>query len=95
MDCHSISPLDGRSTRNIKQANQEYPSKYSESKGQKLEEQALWAHRTAFKRSIGMTPYQIVYVKPYHLPIELEHKAFWVIKKWNMDLMAVGIKRKI
>jgi hypothetical protein len=35
-----ISPLDDRSSRNIEQANQEYPSKDGESNGQKLEEQA-------------------------------------------------------
>jgi hypothetical protein len=39
-DCHSISPSDEWSSRNIKQANQEYPSKDRESNGQKLEEQA-------------------------------------------------------
>jgi hypothetical protein len=42
-----------------------------------------------------MTLYQFVYGKTSHLPIEVEHKALWAIKKWNMDLKAAGTKRKI
>jgi hypothetical protein len=57
--------------------------------------EALWAHRMTLKMPIGMTPYQLVYGKTCHLPIELEHKTFWNIKKWNMDLKAAGTKRKI
>ncbi|GKE85758.1 reverse transcriptase domain-containing protein, partial [Tanacetum coccineum] len=59
----------------------------------KLDE-ALWAFLTAFKTPIGCTPYKLVYGKSCHLPIKLEHKAYWALKHANFDLKTAGDHRK-
>ncbi|GJX60247.1 reverse transcriptase domain-containing protein [Tanacetum coccineum] len=47
---------------------------------------ALWEFRTTFKTHLEMAPFRIIYGKAFHIPIELEHKAYWAIKNYNMDL---------
>ena len=46
---------------------------------------SLWAYRTAFK-------YQIVCGKAYHLPVELEHKAYWATRMLNLNFEMVEKK---
>ena len=53
---------------------------------------ALWAYKIAYKSPIGMSSYRIVYGKHCHLPLELEYKAMWVIKKLNFHFQAAKEK---
>nr|GEZ98418.1 reverse transcriptase domain-containing protein [Tanacetum cinerariifolium] len=52
-------------------------------------------NRTAYKIPIGCAPYKLVYGKSCHLPVELEHKAYWALKHVNFNLKTVGDHRKL
>ena len=62
------------SNREIKQILEKTVSTSRKDWSSKLDD-ALWAYRTAYKTPIGCTPFQLVYGKACHLPVELEHKA--------------------
>ena len=79
-------------SREIKLILQKTVNKSRKNWSRKLSD-ALWAYRTAYKNPMGMSPYKMVYGKVCHLPLELEHKAFWAIKELNSDFKLAGEKR--
>ncbi|GKF70165.1 reverse transcriptase domain-containing protein, partial [Tanacetum coccineum] len=56
---------------------------------------ALSAFRNSFITPIGCTPYKLVYGNSCHLPIELDHKAYWALKHANFDLKTAGDHQKL
>ncbi|GJR96142.1 reverse transcriptase domain-containing protein [Tanacetum coccineum] len=82
------------SNRGLKRILERSVGEHRASWSNKLDD-PLWAFCTAFKTPIGCTPYKLVYEKACHLPIELEHKAYWALKHCNYDLVTAGDHRKV
>ncbi|XP_010463155.1 PREDICTED: uncharacterized protein LOC104743809 [Camelina sativa] len=51
--------------------------------------------QTAFKTPIGRIPFQLVYGKSCHLPVEVEYKDLWAIKLLNLNLETTQAKRSL
>nr|GEX94247.1 reverse transcriptase domain-containing protein [Tanacetum cinerariifolium] len=82
------------SNRGLKRSLERTVSEHRAKWADKLDD-ALWAFCAAFKTPIDCTPYKLVYGKACHLPIELEHNAYWALKWTNFDLKIAGDHRKV
>ncbi|XP_024010463.1 uncharacterized protein LOC112085478 [Eutrema salsugineum] len=94
-----VSPYHPQTSGQVEISNREIKSILQKTTGinrkdwsEKLDN-ALWAYRTAYKTPLGTTPFNLVYGKACHLPVELEYKAQWTIKEMNMDFKPAGERR--
>ncbi|CAA7041256.1 unnamed protein product, partial [Microthlaspi erraticum] len=47
----------------------------------------------SYKTPIGRSPFNLLYGKDCHLPVEVEYKALWAVKMLNFDIKAAQERR--
>ncbi|XP_024015904.1 uncharacterized protein LOC112089158 [Eutrema salsugineum] len=52
-----------------------------------------YSRENSFKTPIGTSPFNLLYGKNCHLPVELEYKALWAVKLLNFDIKTAQEKR--
>ena len=82
------------SNREIKSILEKIVSSSRKDWSKKIDD-ALWAYRTTFKTPLGMSSFLLVYGKACHLPVELEHRAYWATRLLNMDSKVAREKRML
>ncbi|GJY04003.1 reverse transcriptase domain-containing protein [Tanacetum coccineum] len=87
--CHE-GPTEGHQSANLtaRKDGLEKPCLWSD----KLDD-AFMGIRIPLLDTDCCTPYKFVYGKTFHLPIELEHKAYWALKHANFDLQTAAALR--
>ena len=50
---------------------------------------------TTFKTPLGMSSFRLVFGKACHLPMELDHRAYWATRQLNLDSKMAGEKRML
>ncbi|XP_076940144.1 uncharacterized protein LOC143609211 [Bidens hawaiensis] len=93
---YCLSPSNERSSREYKSRGEEDFRKTVGASRKDWSEKldyALWAFRTTYKTPLGTTPFMFVYGKSCHIPVELEHRAYWALKMVNVELTAAARKR--
>ncbi|KAJ8751344.1 hypothetical protein K2173_016533 [Erythroxylum novogranatense] len=75
-----------------------YPAGITSTQCHKLKNDAkyyIWDDPYLWKMCSDQIVRRLVYDKACHLPVEVEHRAFWVVKQCNMNFDAAGQQRKL